>query len=60
MFYAPNKNFSYYTPTSPQQRPLFVSPLWRGSTVCASGAHDPATPSGMSCPYLVNMMSPVT
>ena len=27
MFYAPNKNFSYYTPTSPQQRPLSCVPI---------------------------------
>ena len=27
MFYAPNKNFSYYTATSPQQRPLSCVPI---------------------------------
>ena len=27
MFHAPNKNFSYYTPTSPQQRPLSCVPI---------------------------------
>ena len=60
MFYAPNK-ISHITPLPHHNNGHFlVSPLWRGSTVCASGAHDPATPSGMSCPYLVNMMSPVT